>query len=83
MNLHNPERGADESAGAYRARRAASNRFAKRRLTALHPVDRSGQHRNPIRAERRALVAAIGRRQAVKQIKRERRAAIASVQASV
>lgn len=42
------------------------------RLGRRHPVNASGQHTNPARKERRDLVKAIGRRQAIKAIKADR-----------
>lgn len=78
-NIHTPERGARESQADYRARRAASRAIVKtmRKGPTQAPVINAlgvslfwiGQHTNPERAARRAVVRALGRRQAVKAFK--------------
>lgn len=71
MNIHAPQRLEGESMADYRARRIQSKRQAAHSISGVlvtrHRVSRD-------RIERRALVKAHGRRQALKQIKAERAA---------
>lgn len=69
-SLHAPERQPGESFDQYRERRAASHRAVK---TVTHGVYLVGRHKaSRAKTERRALVKAHGRRQAIKQIKADR-----------
>lgn len=64
-NLHTPERLPGESFDKYRERRAVK--------TVTHGVYLVGRHKaSRAKTERRALVKAHGRRQAIKQIKADR-----------
>lgn len=77
MNVHTPQRGSNESQREYRARREKHHRIAASVLRGVPSVmgTRFVLHQAaPEKQMRRELVQRVGRRQAIKTIKHDRRA---------